>query len=136
MFFRISLIALLSLLVACNQAPREAAPTTTTLPSAGTSVVVSPSADANVIFTATPASIRRCDAVDGNATVSLAWDVRPASITFVTIMVGDRVFAEGTSNGTSTTGPWVRDDTVFTLVDAATKKPLTTLQIPFVDCEG
>lgn len=87
-----------------------------------------------VVFTATPATIRRCDAADGNATVTLNWDAQPASIAFVTLMVDDKVFAEGTSSGTAPTGNWVRDDTVFTLMDAASKKPIATLQIPFVEC--
>lgn len=52
----------------------------------------------------------------------------------MTILVGDRMFAQGSSSGTSTTGNRVRDDTVFGLIDAATKKPLATLHVPFVDC--
>ncbi len=137
MFFRISLIAVAALLGACSETPRDATPTVA-VPPVATATAPSPDSSAtphsSVVFTATPATVRRCDATDGNATVSLNWDVRPASIAFVTVMVGDRTFAEGTSNGTSTTGNWVRDDTVFTLVDAASRKPLATLQIPFVDC--
>ncbi len=137
MFFRISLIAAAALLGACSDAPRDVTPTIVVPPPA-TSNSATPDAGATlnstVVFTATPATVRRCDAADGNATVSLNWDVQPASIAFVTLMVGDKKFAEGTSSGTSTTGNWVRDDTVFTLVDAATRKPLATLQIPFVEC--
>ena len=137
MFFRISLIAIAALLGACSEPPRDATPTVAVPPAAATTAAT-PEANAtpvsSVVFRATPATIRRCDATDGNATVSLNWDVRPSSIGFVTILVGDRTFAEGTSSGTSTTGNWVRDDTVFSLIDAASKKPLATLKVPFVEC--
>ena len=137
MFFRISLIAVAAMIGACSDTPRDATPKNA-VPPAATSITQTPDSrvtpNPNVLFTATPAAVRRCDATDGNATVALNWDARPASITFVTILVGDQTFAEGASNGTSTTGNWVRDDTVFTLVDAASKTPLATLQIPFVEC--
>ena len=137
MFFRTSLIAAAALLGACSDTPRDAT-TTGVVPPPATSSSATPDSrvtlNSNVVFTATPATVRRCDATDGNATVTLNWDTQPASIAFVTIMVGDKTFAEGTSSGTSTTGNWVRDDTVFTLLDAATKKPLATLQIPFIEC--
>ena len=137
MFFRISLIAVAAMLGACSDTPRDATATVAALPAATSTAETldsSATTSSNVVFTATPAAVRRCDATDGNATVALNWDARPASITFVTILVGDQTFAEGASNGTSTTGNWVRDDTVFTLVDAASKTPLATLQIPFVEC--
>ena len=135
MSYRLSLIAAIVCLSACSESPRDAvAPTAAATAS-------SPAANAeemakNVIFTSNPASIRSCETTDGNATASLSWDVRPASISFVTIKVGDQVFAEGNSTGTSTTGNWVRADTVFTLFDAGSLKPLATLQIPFVDCRS
>lgn len=137
MLFRTSLIAVAALLVACSDTPRDAtsaasAPPPATMTDATSAISTQPTS--NVVFTATPATVRRCDTADGNATVALKWDVRPASVAFVTIRVGDRIFSEGSSSGTSTTGNWVRDDTVFTLIDAATKKPLATLQVPFVEC--
>lgn len=134
MTYRLSLIAAIVCLSACSESPRDAvAPTAA--PTASTAAANSAEEMAkNVIFTSNPASIRSCETTDGNATASLSWDVRPASISFVTIKVGDQVFAEGNSTGTSTTGNWVRADTVFTLFDAGSLKALATLQIPFVDC--
>ncbi|MFZ2237554.1 MAG: hypothetical protein WBP11_10925 [Dokdonella sp.] len=131
MFFRLSLIAVVALLGACSDTSHDATPTAAVSPAA-TNTVATP--NANVVFTATPASVRRCDVSGGKTSVTLNWDVRAASISFVTIMVGDRVFSQGDSNGTSTTGNWVQENTVFTLLNAATKKPLATLQVPFVDC--
>lgn len=133
MTFRISLIIAAGLLAACSDSERDMAATSpsTTASAAGESRAVQ---NSGVVFTVTPTTIRRCDAIDGNASVALNWDVREASVGFVTILVGDRTFAEGSASGTSTTGNWVRDDTVFSLIDAATKKPLATLQVPFVDC--
>ena len=132
MFYRLSLIAALVCLSACSESPRDAAAPpaapSASAPAAGAEAIQ------NIVFTSNPASIRSCEATDGNATASLSWDVRPASISFVTIKVGDKVFAEGASTGTATTDNWVRADTVFSLFDAGTLKLLATLQIPFVDC--
>ena len=133
MSFRLSVLAVAVCLVACSEPPRDAAAP------AVAPTAVAPAADhaqtsANVVFTSNPANIRSCETTDGNATASLSWDVRSASISFVTIKVGDQVFADGASTGTSTTGNWVRADTVFSLFDAGTLKLLATLQIPFVDC--
>ena len=135
MFFRMSLIAVVALLGACSDTSHDTTPAASVSPAespAAIKTVVTP--NPNVVFTATPASVRRCDVSGGKTSVTLSWDVRPASISFVTIMVGGRVFSQGDSNGTTTTGNWVQENTVFTLVDAATKKVLTTLQVPFVDC--
>ena len=133
MFYRLSLIAALVCLSACSESPRDAA-APSPVPSANAPVAAGTEAIQNVVFTSNPANIRSCETTDGNATASLSWDVRPASVSFVTIKVGDKVFAEGASTGTATTDNWVRADTVFNLFDAGTLKLLATLQIPFVDC--
>lgn len=127
----ICLLAFVFLLAACSEPPRNATPTPASTATAGDDASATTS---SVVFGAQPASIRACDAIDGNATVSLSWDARSKSVGFVTIMVGDQVFAKGASTGTAATGNWVRADTVFTLLDAGSRKTLATLQIPFIDC--
>lgn len=128
MSFRLSMFAVVVCLAACSEPPRDAAAPSAAATADG-KVVQAP-----VTFTSNPATIRSCDTTDGTATVSLSWDVRPAAVSFVSIKVGDQVFAEGRSTGTAATGNWVRAETTFTLFDAGSLKPLATLQIPFVDC--
>ena len=134
MLLRTCLITASLALAACSDTPRGV-----TGPQTESAAIAAPAAApaapvAGVSFSANPATIRRCDAKDGNATVSLSWDVKPAGIEYVTLQVGGKVFANGVASGSAATGEWVRDDTVFTLLDAASKKTLATLQIPFVDC--
>lgn len=132
MSFRLCVFAAAVCLAACSESPRDAtAPSTSRSTAAAAD---STATQAPVVFSSNPATIRTCEAPDGTATVSLTWDVRPASVSFVSIKVGDQVFAEGRSTGSAATGDWVRADTVFTLFDAGSLKPLATLQVPFVDC--
>lgn len=134
---RLLLATVIAVLAACSETPadhppRPAAPPVAVVPPPPAAIEPAPAAKA--LFTSTPASIRRCDAKDGNATVALAWDAAAAGAAFVTVIVDGKVLAEGTTTGTANTGEWVREETRFTLLDAATKQPLATLQIPFVEC--
>lgn len=133
------LSAALIVLTACSGPSGDGATSVTSVaaPAAAPSVPAQPAAvlpRADVSFTSSPASVRRCETQDGNATVALAWDATKTDAQFVTVKVADKVFAEGTSSGSTSTGPWVRDDTIFSLVNAADGSVLATLKIPFVDC--
>lgn len=135
MLLRIAVMLFVVLASACSPSPQGVSlPTSSSSSSAIVAAVPAVVPATGVKFIAEPASIRRCDAKDGNATVSLAWDVSAAGVEYITINIDGKVFAQGSATGSAATGEWVRDDTVFTLVDAATKKPLATLQIPYTDC--
>ncbi|MEO8458988.1 MAG: hypothetical protein ABI451_00530 [Dokdonella sp.] len=125
---RLIVLLFIILLGACSRAPEPAS-------TAGSGPVAGSSATSTATLVAKPASIRKCDAHDGNATVTLEWDA--PGMNFMSVRVGapdGTIFSRSQGKGTAETGPWVREDTRFFLINEADQSVLARLTIPFVDC--
>lgn len=125
---RLIVLFVIALLSACSRTP-EPASTTASDPETGST------ATSTATLVAKPASIRKCDAHDGNATVTLEWDA--PGMNFMSVRVGSpdgTIFSRSQGKGTAETGAWVREDTRFFLINEADQSVLARLKIPFVDC--
>jgi len=101
---------------------------------------VEPAATApGVTFEVSPNEFRLCEADKGHIVAKLSWDVRPAGVAYVNIMVSrggsePKLFMTGAASGTHDTGNWVQDGTEFTLQNTANKQTLATRKVSGKSC--
>lgn len=97
-----------------------------------------PAGDA--VLSVTPGSFRACDASNGAITATAKWDASSMGVAEVAIYVESpgnarKLWLNGGASGESTTGNWVFDQTIFTMVERGSEKPISQVTVKAVPCE-
>lgn len=91
-------------------------------------------------FVLTPSTFRSCDIKTGPIKTIANWDFSGTSTQGVTIYVESpgshaRLWIAGAAKGKATTGAWVYDGMLFTMVDAGTQGVIAQIQVKAIPCE-
>lgn len=94
----------------------------------------------DAVLSVAPGSFRACEATNGAITATAKWDASSKGAAEVAIYVESpgnerKLWLNGGATGESTTGNWVFDQTIFTMVERGTEKPLSQVTVKAVPCE-
>lgn len=92
-----------------------------------------------VTFAVSPAEFRLCESDKGRIVANVSWNVAPAGIKYVNILISrggsePKLFMSGKSAGEHATGSWVQDGTEFILQNATTKQKLAVQKVAGKSC--